>query len=77
MAAAGLLGGAAQATPAGAIASAVAQVAATPNTSSSGDIRSGAKTFGGISFGPQIPPYAWAIGLALIAIVVIVPMLRK
>lgn len=64
-------GGVAGATPYGAVAGAVAQIAGTPNTSATGDTSSGAKMFGGasagVNFGAKTPPWVWiaaAVGVA-------------
>ena len=58
-------GSAANATPYGAAANAALQAIATPNTSQSGDISSGLKSFGnfagGINFGSQIPTWVWVL----------------
>jgi len=69
----GGLGGLASASPWGAVANAAAQIAATPNTSASGDIATGKKIFEGVSFGfspGRMPWYAWAAiaGVALVFI---------
>lgn len=72
----GGLGGLAAASPWGAVAGAAAQIAATPNTSASGDIATGRRSFEGISFGfspERLPWYAWAA----IAGVVLVLVLRR
>lgn len=65
----GGLGGLASASPWGAVANAAAQIAATPNTSASGDIHTGERSFGGINFGlspASIPWYAYA-AIAVVA----------
>lgn len=68
------LGGAAAATPFGAAASAAAAIAATPNTSASGDITSGLKLFnvgsgaGALNFGTQVPAWAWIAAATLVGL---------
>ena len=63
--------GVAAATPWGAAASALSSAVNTPNTSASGDITSGRKSFGsvtgGVSFGSKGVSWAW-IGVAAAAV---------
>ena len=67
-------GGAAALTPYGAAASVFAETIATPNTSASGDITSGTKTFGtgrigGLQIGGGIQPWLIAVGIAAVVAV--------
>jgi hypothetical protein len=68
--------GAAAATPYGAAASALGQAAASPVTSRSGDITSGAKGFdfgrvGGLQLGGGVPPWLLAVGIVAVVFVLV------
>lgn len=66
-------GSLAAATPFGAAAQAAAAIAATPNTSASGDIGGGTFRFEGVNFGfspERLPWYVWA-GVAAVVLAVV------
>jgi hypothetical protein len=77
MGAANILGSLGQATPFGAAASVASQVIGSPLTSRSGDINTGAASFGGISKGGAVPSWVFPAAFAFVGVAMLIYFARK